>query len=73
MVLHIKSKVIKALDSFIINLVATHKTLSFSWDNASGCIDMMPFLPRSLRIRKKYYKWILFSKNCIKFSIQEYM
>lgn len=36
-----------------IHFVSTHNTLSFIWENASGCIDMMPFLLRSLQRGQK--------------------
>lgn len=35
-------------------IFVTHKTLSLVWDNASGCIDMMPFLLRSLHKGQTY-------------------
>lgn len=43
-----------ASNSCKIHFGTTHNTLSFMWDNASGCIDMMPFLLRSLHRGDKY-------------------
>lgn len=37
-----------ALNNCKIRFGNTHNCWSFKWDSASGCIDMMPFLLRSL-------------------------
>lgn len=44
----VNTDVICALNSCKICFGNTHNCLSFKWDSASGCIDMMPFLLRSL-------------------------